>query len=99
MAGGERNVISLLREQLKTAHEILEGTMADVTPEQAHWTPPGVALPIGATYAHGIVSEDGVVNGMFRGGGPPFAARWGGGAGVGGGRPPVRRRLGGEDGA
>jgi len=38
MAGGERNVISLLREQLKTVHEILEGTMADVTPEQAHWT-------------------------------------------------------------
>src|SRR3990172_6172684 len=82
MAGAERNVISLLREQLKTVHEILEGTMADVTPEQAHWTPPGVALPIGATYAHVIVSEDGVVNGMFRGGAPLFAAAWAGKTGL-----------------
>jgi hypothetical protein len=82
MAGVERNVISLLREQLKTGHEILEGTMADVTPEQAHWTPPGVALPIGATYAHVVVSEDGVVNGMFRGGAPLFAAAWAGKTGL-----------------
>src|SRR4030067_1071044 len=82
MAGVERNVISLLREQLKTVHEILEGTMADVTPEQAHWTPPGVALPIGATYAHVIVSEDGGVNGEFRGGAPLFAAAWAGKTGL-----------------
>src|SRR4030067_3398759 len=84
MAGVERNVISLLREQLKTVHEILEGTMADVTPEQAHWTPPGVALPIGATYAHVIVSEDGVGNGMLRGGAPLFAAAWAGKTGLSG---------------
>ena len=35
MAGAERNVISLLREQMKGLHELLEGTVADVTTEQA----------------------------------------------------------------
>ena len=76
MAKAERNVISLLREQLKAVHELLEGTMADVTPELAHWIPPGTALPIGATYAHVVTSEDGVVNGMLRGGAPLFAGDW-----------------------
>lgn len=76
MAKAERNVISLLREQLKAVHELLEGTMADVTPELAHWIPPGAALPIGATYAHVVTSEDGVINGMFRGGAPLFAGDW-----------------------
>ncbi|MGZ8429193.1 MAG: DinB family protein [Candidatus Deferrimicrobiaceae bacterium] len=82
MAGAERNVISLLREQLKAVHEILEGTMAGVTPEAAHWIPPGIALPIGATYAHVVVSEDGVINGMFQGGAPLFAAAWAGKTGL-----------------
>src|SRR4030065_711410 len=82
MAGVERNVISLLREQLKTVHEILEGTMADVTPEAAHWIPPGVAMPIGATYAHVVVSQDGVINGMLKGGAPLFASSWAGKTGL-----------------
>jgi len=82
MAAVERNVISLLREQLKGLHEILEGTVADVTEEQAHWIPPGMALPIGATYAHVVTSEDGVVNGMFRGGDPLFASAWAGKTGL-----------------
>ncbi|MGZ9148193.1 MAG: DinB family protein [Candidatus Deferrimicrobiaceae bacterium] len=82
MAGAERNVISLLREQRKAVHEILEGPMADVTPEAAHWIPPGIALPIGATYAHVVVSEDGVINGMFQGGAPLFAAAWAGKTGL-----------------
>jgi DinB superfamily len=55
-----------LRQQVRIAHDILEATMADVTPEQAHWAPPGIANPLGATYAHVVVSEDFVINGMFR---------------------------------
>ena len=50
--------------------------MADVTPEQAHWTPPGIANPLGATYAHCLVSEDFVINGMFRRQRPLVAAAW-----------------------
>ncbi len=58
--------VSLLRLQLQIAHEVLEGTMMDVTSEQAQWTPPGVATPLGASYAHTVLSEDMVINGMLR---------------------------------
>ncbi|GAB4366042.1 MAG: hypothetical protein Kow00128_09070 [Deltaproteobacteria bacterium] len=74
MPGVERNVISLIREQVKTLHEYLEGTMEEVTTEEAHWIPPKSALPIGATYAHVITGEDAIVNGMFRGQAPLFAS-------------------------
>jgi hypothetical protein len=58
--------ISLLREQLRAAHEYLEGTMADVTPEQAHWIPPGTATPIGANYVHVVQSEDAIMQGLLQ---------------------------------
>lgn len=53
--------ISLLREQLRAAHEYLDGTMADVTPEQLHWIPPGRATPLGANYLHLIQTEDQII--------------------------------------
>src|SRR5206468_4182313 len=46
--------------------------VADVTTEQAHWSPPGTANPLGASYAHAIVSEDMLVNGVLRGAAPLF---------------------------
>ena len=49
----------MLREMMKNVNELLEGTLADVTAERAHWIPPGVAIPIGATYAHVVLSGDG----------------------------------------
>jgi hypothetical protein len=70
--------ITLLREQLKTAHWVLDGTMADVTPEQMQWIPPGVANPLGASYAHTITSEDMIINGMLKGAAPMFATTWAG---------------------
>jgi len=57
---------ALLRMQLQLAHNVLEGTMADVTTEQADWSPPGVATPLGASYVHTVMSEDMLINGMFR---------------------------------
>lgn len=68
------DVKTLLREQFKLGHGMLEGTMQDVTEEQAQWTPPGKAIPLGATYAHAIISEDAMLNGMVKGGAPLFAA-------------------------
>ena len=53
--------ISLLREQLRAAHEYLDETMADVTPEQMHWIPPGRATPLGANYLHLVQSEDMII--------------------------------------
>ncbi len=71
MSQKEEKAISLFREQIKAAHGLLEGTVADVTPEQVHWSPPGKAMPLGATYAHVVISEDGAINGMIKGGAPP----------------------------
>jgi hypothetical protein len=73
---------SLLRGQLKEAHELLEGTMLDVTAEQGRWLPPGVANPLGATYAHAVLSEDGLINVLLKGGAPLAATSWAGRTGV-----------------
>lgn len=59
--------VTLLREQLKAAHEYLEDTMADVTSELAHWIPPGIATPIGANYIHLVQTEDGLVQFVLQG--------------------------------
>jgi len=82
MSGKDRDIISWLRELVKNVNELLEATMADVTAEQAHWVPPGVAMPIGAHYAHVVLSQDGAVNGMLKGGVPLFAAAWAARTGV-----------------
>ena len=74
--------VEVLREQFKVAHGILEGTMQDVTAEQAQWSPPGIANPLGATYAHTVVGEDMILNGMVRGAAPLFATSWAGKIGV-----------------
>lgn len=66
--------VYLLREQLRNAHGYLEGTLADVSADEAHCQPGGLANPIAAQYAHVVTSEDGLMNGMFQGGAPLFAA-------------------------
>lgn len=53
---------SLLRFQFQSAHNWLEGTLADVTQEQAHWHPDGKTNPIGAQYAHVLLAEDIIVS-------------------------------------
>jgi hypothetical protein len=77
---------TLLREQLEAAHAVMEVTMADVTPEQAAWLPPGRTNPLGPTYAHTVLSEDVWINGTIRG--KPLLAltKFAGKAGVS--RPP-----------
>lgn len=73
--------ISVLQEGTQWAHEFLEMVTADVTPEQAHWRPPGIANPLGAIYAHAVLAEDGVI-GMLKGSAPLFASTWAGKTGV-----------------
>ena len=53
----------------------------DVTPEQASWNPPGVANPLGATYAHAICGLDAVPNDLL---GKPrlFDTAWAGKTGI-----------------
>src|SRR5438477_12732390 len=58
--------VEFVRRIVRDARQVLDGTMADVTPTQIHFIPPGVANPLGATYAHVVCSEDMIVQGMFR---------------------------------
>lgn len=52
------NSVALLRDQLKWAHDTMEGTMADVTAEVAHYNETNKAIPVGAAYAHCVLGED-----------------------------------------
>lgn len=74
--------VSLLRNQLKGAFEMLEGVMADLTAEQIHWIPPGVANPISASYAHVVTGTDGIINGILKGDAPLMATSWAGKVGL-----------------
>ena len=77
MTGKDRDNISWLRELVKDADKLMEATMANVTEVQAHWIPPGVAMPIRARYARVVLSRDGAVNGAFKAGAPLFCSRLG----------------------
>ena len=59
------NSIQLLRNQLKGVHELQESTMADVSAEAAHFNETGKAYPVGAAYAHSVISEDIIVSSML----------------------------------
>jgi hypothetical protein len=76
------SAVALLRAQYKGAHDVLEATMQDVTSEMAHWSPPGVANPLGATYAHVAAAEDLFLNGMAEGTQLLLATSWAGKAGI-----------------
>jgi hypothetical protein len=76
------NVIASLREGLKWSNELLEMCMADVTPEQAHWIPPGNAHPVGSTYAHGVIGQDMIIHNLLQGKQPLFMTTWAGKTGV-----------------
>jgi hypothetical protein len=75
-------VVDLLRAQFKGAHDVLEATMQDVTATMAHWSPPGVANPLGATYGHVVAAEDAILNGMAEGAAPLIASSWAGKTGL-----------------
>jgi hypothetical protein len=76
------NPITLIREEIQTAHEWFDATMAGVTDEVAHWQPGGTAHPIGSRYAHMVVTEDMMVNGLLKGSAPLFATSWAGKTGL-----------------
>ena len=48
------NAIELIQYSLGNAFGVLGQVVADLGQEQADWTPPGIANPIGATYWHAI---------------------------------------------
>ena len=52
------NTVDHLRELIRDAHQTLEENIGELTPEQAHWIPPGRLHPIDALFAHVVVGED-----------------------------------------
>lgn len=76
------NTVQLIRDQIKTAHDWLEGTMADVTPQMANFVPPGQAHSVGTRYAHAIVAEDTSTHSMLQGGAPLYTSTFAGKTGV-----------------
>lgn len=69
-----QTAVALLRTQFESAHNWIEGTMADVTADVANWVPPGKPATIGANYVHHAFGEDALINMALRGGAPPLAA-------------------------
>ena len=72
------DAVELIQQQFQGANHWLEATMQGVTPEQAHWHPPGVSNPLGATYAHTLILQDFVTNGLIKGGPLVAATAFGG---------------------
>ena len=53
--------LALLKRQIVGARRDLQGVMSDVTPEMAHWQPPGVANPIVDLFFHTVLGLDRLV--------------------------------------
>jgi hypothetical protein len=76
------DAIGTHRVALKWAGELLEMVMADVTEEQAHWQPPGIANPLGAQYAHAVCAADTIIHEILQGQSPLFQSSWAGKTGI-----------------
>lgn len=70
------NAISILREQMHEAQELIEGTIEGVSSRQAAMKPGGTANPLGASYAHAVLSVDMAVNTLLRGAPTLAATAW-----------------------
>jgi hypothetical protein len=72
----------VLKEQLGISRMVVDGTVADIAQDECNKLPGGKAHPIGALYAHMVMSEDFVVNGMIRGASPLLMSTFAGKTGV-----------------
>lgn len=68
------NAAKMVGGALKSAHEVMVGTLAGLTSEQAHHFAGGNTVPIVAHFGHVMTFEDMIVNGMLKGGKPMFMA-------------------------
>ena len=76
------DTLALLRFQIRECYAWLEMTLSDITEEQANWQPPGIANPIGATYAHLMITADAGFNSQLHGGMPIMATEFAGQIGL-----------------
>ena len=59
------NTVELLQYSLGFAFDVFDQVTADLTQEQADWTPPGVASSIGTIYSHLVTYLDNIVQKIF----------------------------------
>jgi hypothetical protein len=76
------DAIELYRNLLRSAHDFLEDTLADVTSAHFTWDPPGKAFGIGANYAHVLGAEDLAIQGLLQGKSLLAASTWAGKVGA-----------------
>ncbi len=70
------DAITLLREQLQNARESFEGTASTINTEDMHKDPGGKALPLGALWAHLVLSEDMTIQMFLQGKSPLYESDW-----------------------
>ena len=70
------SALRLIKEHLAASREYFQGTVADISEEYLHKRLGGTSLPVGATYAHLIFSEDIIVQGMLKGKAPLSQTIW-----------------------
>lgn len=71
-----------LKEQIAMTRFVVDSTLKDISQEDCMKPVSGTAHPIGATYAHMVLSEDFIVNMMARGGTPLVMSTFAGKTGV-----------------
>jgi len=78
-----RSELQVLTDQTRVAWEWLEATVADVTPDEANWWPPGTANSIGTTYLHVVINADVELGRLVFDCEPLIDRDWGGDVGQG----------------
>lgn len=76
------NAVEVHRQALRWAAQILDMVTLDLTSEHAHAVPPGIANPIGSTYAHAVAGTDAAINILVAGRAPLFTTTWAGRTGI-----------------
>jgi hypothetical protein len=72
----EMDVKTLLRQQMRAMHGTLEAAIGDCGSDSLSHKAPGSTINcIGAIYAHTVMGEDGLVNGLVRGTTPVYFER------------------------
>jgi hypothetical protein len=56
------DTISLLGQQIRQTHDVVERTVADLTGDQARWQPEGQAISAGPMFYHLVAAEDFFLN-------------------------------------
>jgi hypothetical protein len=84
------DALEFFRDQIRAAWAWLDLTVADISPAQANWWPPGRANSIGAIYLHVVINPDVEIHRLLLGQVPLIERDWAGVVGQGTAYDPQR---------